>query len=164
LKLKKKKEEFTEKIHENKSHIERKTKTQLNKEKRKKEFGQQLRAERRKKNMKKDLERLEEIVQTLDNREDVLQERRDLKEIVKKDKENIPKKLGKYRFEDPPTAVLLSEELPKNLRSIPVVIDPFKERFQSFQKRNIIEVHHKLKRRQVAKFGRKLIDRHNMEL
>jgi hypothetical protein len=65
--------------------------------------------------------RLDDIVKKLDHKEEVLKERKQLKEVVKRDKEDQPKKLGKYRFEDPPTAVLLTEQLPKNLRSLPVV-------------------------------------------
>jgi len=113
--------------------------------------------------MKADLNRVEDIVAELEHKEDIQKEKRMVKQIIQKDHENRPKKLGRYRFEEPTKAVLLSEELPKNLRSLQVVVDPVKERFLSLQKRNIIEVRFKAKPQQRG-FGRKVINRKNMEL
>jgi len=50
------------------------------------------------------------------------------------------KHLGGEKYQKPEVEVLLTDELPENLRKLKSEHDPVLERFKSLQKRNIIEV------------------------
>ncbi len=125
---------------ENQPFLDRKTKADINKEKRKKDYGVQQKHQRLKKKQKQDIDRfaciytffwlifehrIDEIVKELEHTDEILKERLMVREIAQKDNENRTKKLGRYKFEEPKKAVLLTEELPKNLRSLPVSKPPF---------------------------------------
>ena len=71
--------------------------------------------------------------------------------------EGKPKRLGKHKFIEPDTAVAVSDELVATLRELKPDGNLLKDRFKSFQRRNIIEPrnrvlpHTKYKRKVVVK-------------
>lgn len=63
---------------------------------------------------------------------------------------SMPRRLGRLKFQAPDLDVQLSNELPSSLRSLKPEGSILKDRFKSFQKRNLIEP------RERAKFKRRL--------
>lgn len=64
------------------------------------------------------------------------------REKRRKEKEvNAPRRLGRDKYQAPElsTQILLKEDLPAHLRSLTAPVDPFSERFDSLQRRSIIE-------------------------
>jgi len=91
--------------------------------------------------MANDLARLTSIVQEIDKETKIHEEKR---ETEKKLEETREKKIrtGKSFLEEPVPRVLLTNELPNNLRSLKVSTagDLLQERLVQFQKRKMVEV------------------------
>jgi len=143
--------------------LKKKTKTQRNKEKKKRKLESQRQIQIQKKQFKKQLECLPEILAEIE--ETSVAKEIQKQEILKhKELENTTKtrKLGRYRFQEDRVPVLTTDKLPKTMRQISVnsVFNPLQERFHNLQKRNIIEVRHKV--RHINK-RTKVIEKWNMK-
>jgi len=112
----------------------------LNREKRKRQQELEVEEKKHQKKLRQDIDNIRQIIEEIDEKEDILEEHRMVKDIQHKEHENDPKKLGKYAFEEPIKPILLPEELPQHLRELKSVVDVAKDRFMSFQRRNMIEV------------------------
>jgi len=67
-------------------------------------------------------------------------EERKIKTTEKEEKAQFTtKRLGPEKFQKPEVEVLLTEQLPSKLRHVKSHFDPVKDRFKTFQKRNLIE-------------------------
>jgi len=127
----------------------KKTITDRNKEKRKLELGHELNEQKAKKRRLEDINRLPEIMKEIEMKEAEIVQEKEHKERIKEEYKSKPKKLGKYNFEDVPEDVLLTSEIPSTLRALKAQGNIYTDRFQSLQKRNIIEP------RKLVKFRRR---------
>lgn len=127
----------------------KKTITDRNKEKRKSELGYELNEQKAKKRRLEDIDRLPEIINEIETKEAEIIKEKEHKERIKEEYKSKPKKLGKYNFEDVPEDVLLTSEIPSTLRTLKTQGNIYTDRFQSLQKRNIIEP------RKLVKFRRR---------
>ncbi|XP_066065320.1 ribosome biogenesis protein NOP53 isoform X2 [Chamaea fasciata] len=82
-------------------------------------------------------------------RELQLQQRRLQRQRQRELREREPKRLGRLRYQEPGPEVQLSEELPESLRRLRPEGSVLRDRFKSFQRRNMIEP------RERAKFRRR---------
>lgn len=98
---------------------ERKTRAQRNKEKRLREQKRELRRQRTAHRKKQDLERLPEIVKSIETQEEQIE----LSTHANAKTLKPPKRLGPFRYEERSTVndVLLSEELPSSIREVAAV-------------------------------------------
>lgn len=90
------------------------------------------------KERRRQLARIHEIMKEIGQ-----EEKKSLDKILenrKKKRKSKIKRLGGEKYQPPEVEVLLSNELPENLRKLKSEHDPILERFNSLQKRNIIEV------------------------
>ncbi|CAJ0936621.1 unnamed protein product [Ranitomeya imitator] len=134
---------------------ERKTERQRKKEKEAKileDDGQKARqdAEKAERLRRQSLFQLKSIQTSLKTRQEELANRKKLRGEKQKAKALQPKRLGRLKYQEPDIDVLLSEELTDSLRRLKPEGSVTKDRFKSFQKRNLIEP------RERAKFKRKL--------
>ncbi|KAG9478189.1 hypothetical protein GDO78_013280 [Eleutherodactylus coqui] len=129
---------------------ERKTERQRKKEKEAKILRAGQEAERRERLRRQSLFQLKSIQASLKSRQDELLRRKKLREEKRKAEALQPKRLGRLKYQEPDLDVLLSEELTESLRKLKPEGSVIKDRFKSFQKRNLIEP------RERAKFKRKL--------
>jgi hypothetical protein len=60
------------------------------------------------------------------------------RELLRAEMAGRTKRLGKYRFREPATPVLAASDVPQNLRQAKEHVNLFRERFLSFQKRNML--------------------------
>jgi len=148
------------------AHLERKTKAERNKQTKRKLEETAAHEEEVQKKLKTDISNVESILAEIENEEKKskknIEERNKLKEKVRR---VGTKKLGRALYEEDSkvTHVLLTDELPKQLRNISAPeVDLMRERFQSYQRRNMIEV--KEKKNIYKKDTHKVIDKKNMEV
>lgn len=117
-------------------HVERKTKTERNREKRRKIHESTVQ-----KNFEAKLRRRE--LETLDQSLESIVKQETLRQVEKKepdyDKGQEIKKLGKIKYKEDEPEFLLPDELPGSMRRLPGKYSVLKDRFESLQKRNIIE-------------------------
>ncbi|XP_044124343.1 ribosome biogenesis protein NOP53 [Bufo gargarizans] len=129
---------------------ERKTERQRKKDKEAKFLRARQEAEKTERLRRQGLFQLKSIQTSLKSRQDELLRRKKLREKTQKAKALQPKRLGRLKYQEPDVDVLLSEELTESLRKLKPQGNVTKDRFKSFQKRNLIEP------RERAKFKRKL--------
>uniref|UniRef100_A0A6B2L5U0 Ribosome biogenesis protein NOP53 n=1 Tax=Arcella intermedia TaxID=1963864 RepID=A0A6B2L5U0_9EUKA len=121
-------------------HDPHKTQSEINKAKRKKQTIRDLKLKEKQKEARKRWELIDQFQKELEEEGEVEKAKKLLKEKRKLEKMFEPRKLGSEKFEKPDVEVLLPEQLPKTLRHIRCISsDPLRDRFVSFQKRNIIE-------------------------
>uniref|UniRef100_A0A8B9P8P5 Ribosome biogenesis protein NOP53 n=1 Tax=Apteryx owenii TaxID=8824 RepID=A0A8B9P8P5_APTOW len=75
--------------------------------------------------------------------------RRQLRQAKRRERDALPRRLGRLRYEAPSLEVQLSDELPESLRALKPEGSVLHDRFKSLQRRNLIEP------RERAKFKRK---------
>ncbi|XP_056395629.1 ribosome biogenesis protein NOP53 [Hyla sarda] len=129
---------------------ERKTERQRKKEKEVKIQKTRLEAEKTERLRRQSLFQLKSIQTSLKSRQEELLKRKRLREEKRKAKALQPKRLGRLKYQEPDVDLKLSEELTDSLRKLKPEGSVIKDRFKSFQKRNLIEP------RERAKFKRKL--------
>ncbi|XP_068106768.1 ribosome biogenesis protein NOP53 [Hyperolius riggenbachi] len=129
---------------------ERKTERQRKKEKEARKLKARQDAEKKEKQKRQGLFQLKSIYTSLKARQAELLRRKQLREEKRRLRAVQPHRLGRLRYQEPDVDVLLSEELTDSLRKLKPEGSLAKERFKSFQKRNLIEP------RERAKFKRKL--------
>ncbi|CAO3693878.1 unnamed protein product [Umbelopsis ramanniana] len=120
--------------------IRKKTRTERNRLRRAKENKWLEDRRRREKALNKELHKLDEIQQMVvdieQETEEKTRQRQERQEA--KEKAGLPR-LGKYYVPKAPIEVQLTEELSESLRTLKPEGNAFKDRFNSLQKRNIIE-------------------------
>ncbi|CAI9553330.1 unnamed protein product [Staurois parvus] len=129
---------------------ERKTERQRKKAKEAKILKAQQEAEKTDRQRRQGLFQLKSIHASLKSRQSELLRRKQLREEKRKLQALQPRRLGRLKYQEPDIDVLLSEELTDSLRKLKPEGSLAKDRFKSFQKRNLIEP------RERAKFKRKL--------
>ncbi|KAM4019288.1 ribosome biogenesis protein NOP53 [Anomaloglossus baeobatrachus] len=129
---------------------ERKTERQRKKEKEAKILKARQDAEKTERLRRQTLFQLKSIQTSLKSRQDELANRKKLRGEKQKAKALQPKRLGRLKYQEPDIDILLSDELTDSLRKLKPEGSVTKDRFKSFQKRNLIEP------RERAKFKRKL--------
>ncbi|XP_073405229.1 ribosome biogenesis protein NOP53 [Dendrobates tinctorius] len=129
---------------------ERKTERQRKKEKEAKILKARQDSEKTERLRRQSLFQLKSIQTSLKSRQEELAKRKKLRGEKQKAKALQPKRLGRLKYQEPDIDVLLSEELTDSLRRLKPEGSVTKDRFKSFQKRNLIEP------RERAKFKRKL--------
>ncbi|XP_073497717.1 ribosome biogenesis protein NOP53 [Phyllobates terribilis] len=129
---------------------ERKTERQRKKEKEAKILKARQDAEKTERLRRQSLFQLKSIQTSLKSRQEELANRKKLCGEKQKAKALQPKRLGRLKYQEPDIDILLSEELTDSLRRLKPEGSVTKDRFKSFQKRNLIEP------RERAKFKRKL--------
>ncbi|KAM9984400.1 hypothetical protein ACTFIZ_004090 [Dictyostelium cf. discoideum] len=85
---------------------------------------------------------IDEVLDTLKEVEEAEQVAKELnkKRVEKKSLNNMPRRLGKYKLSESSEPILLTHELPKSLSTLRNNnYNPLKDRYQSLQKRHIIE-------------------------
>lgn len=92
------------------------------------------------------VKKLEKELETRDVVKKALADRREEKSL------NQPRRLGKQKYEKPEltTQIILKSRLPKHLRAMPQPVDLLSERFDSLQRRSIIEPREKRRPAKVA--------------
>ncbi|XP_075692342.1 ribosome biogenesis protein NOP53 [Rhinoderma darwinii] len=129
---------------------ERKTERQRKKEKEAKTLKARQETEKTERLRRQGLFQLKSIQTTLKSRQNELLRRKKLRDENRKAKALQPKRLGRLKYQEPDIDILLSEELTDSLRKLKPEGSVTKDRFKSFQKRNLIEP------RERAKFKRLL--------
>ncbi|XP_073454789.1 ribosome biogenesis protein NOP53 [Aquarana catesbeiana] len=129
---------------------ERKTERQKKKQKEAKFLKARQEKEKTERLRRQSLFQLKSIYASLKSRQAELLRRKKLREEKRKLQSLQPRRLGRLKYQEPDIAVLLSEELTDSLRKLKPEGSLAKDRFKSFQKRNLIEP------RERAKFKRKL--------
>jgi len=117
----------------------------------------ELKAQRRK------FEKLPQLIKELNEKEllDMKQQEEKTKRKVESQRVKT-KKLGPHRFDEGPKPVLLSAELPNNLRSLQPPVSLFTERFKSLQKRNLLEPRKKVT--QKRKYKKKTFEKRTSKM
>lgn len=77
----------------------------------------------------------------VEKEEKVAELRHQLRERLAEEAESRPRQIGRHKLVREKPLVLLSDELPDSLRHLQAVGNPARDRFRSFQKRNMIETH-----------------------
>ncbi|KAM8954468.1 ribosome biogenesis protein NOP53 [Pelodytes ibericus] len=129
---------------------ERKTERQRKKEKEAKLLKAKLETEKNVKKRGQELFQLRSIRAEVTQRQAELVQRKEKRTEQRKADALKPKRLGRLKYKEGDVDVLLSDELPGTLRKLKPEGSIAKDRFKSFQKRNLIEP------RERAKFKRKL--------
>lgn len=119
--------------------IDKKTRTDRNKEKRRKIHEAIVSQNQEKKRRRKELESLDAQLEDIEQTTKILEKQKELKQLAKANDGYKYKKLGKIKFREDEPEFLLTEELPGSLRRIPGKYSLMKDRFDSLKKRNIIE-------------------------
>jgi len=114
------------------------TRTQRNKMKRKKELMLQHRRALREQRQNQVFERMEEMISTIAEEEEVQQKKVDDRQQLRAAREQT-KKLGKLRYQEKPVDFLYTDELPTSLRSLKPSNNLAYELFNNFEKRNMLE-------------------------
>ncbi|XP_030633173.1 ribosome biogenesis protein NOP53 [Chanos chanos] len=128
---------------------EKKTEKQRKKEKAEKIKEMQRRAERQAISRRQQLFQLRSIHAELKKREQRTKLRQSQRKARQEAQKAMPRRLGRLKYQDPDLDVQLSDELAGSLRTLKPEGSVLKDRFKSFQKRNLIEP------RERAKFKRK---------
>ncbi|XP_030074951.1 ribosome biogenesis protein NOP53 [Microcaecilia unicolor] len=128
---------------------EKKTERQRKREKEARALTLKLQAEKAVKQKQQELFQLRSIKTEVKHREEELSQRKVKRAEKRKAQAARTRRLGKLKYEAPDTEVQLSEELTGSLRTLKPEGSILKDRFKSFQKRNLIEP------RERAKFKRK---------
>ncbi|XP_041918939.1 ribosome biogenesis protein NOP53 [Alosa sapidissima] len=131
------------------SQQEKKTERQRKKEKADKLKEQQRRTEREVTSKRQQLFQLRSIQLELKKREQRTRLRQSRRKALQLAQKTQPRRLGRLKFQNPDLDVQLSDELAGSLRRLKPEGSVLKDRFKSFQKRNMIEP------RERAKFKRK---------
>ncbi|XP_069042590.1 ribosome biogenesis protein NOP53 [Lepisosteus oculatus] len=128
---------------------EKKTEKQRKKEKLEREKEKQRKAQREQTERRQQLFRLRSIKTELQRGAQLTAERQERRRAQKERQKFQPRRLGRLKFEAPDLEVQLSTEISSCLRRLKPEGSVLKDRFKSFQKRNLIEP------RERAKFKRK---------
>ena len=120
-----------------------KTKVQRNREKREKYAQNVQKAKLEEKKKGQDLFRMRSMKREMALKEKVMEVRQQVKEVKKKEKRLLPATLSGTKFEENEIPLKLGEELTGNLRSLKPEGNILEERFNSFQKRNVVETRKK---------------------
>nr|XP_033812955.1 ribosome biogenesis protein NOP53 [Geotrypetes seraphini] len=128
---------------------EKKTERQRKREKETRVLAVKLQAEKTVKQKQQELFQLRSIKTKVKHREEELSQRKVKRAEKRKAQAARTRRLGKLKYEAPDTEVQLSQELAGSLRTLKPEGSILKDRFKSFQKRNLIEP------RERAKFKRK---------
>ena len=140
-----------------------KTRSERNRERRRKDHELRVIESKKKKAMKQQLEQLPEILKEIEEKEAEVKQRQLLREIKKKSEpeDSKPKKLGPNKFEETEPDYLLTEQLPESLRKLNNAnkFSLIRDRFKSLQKRNIIEP--RVKQRKVFRHERKRVEKYS---
>lgn len=131
---------------DNKKNIEygeRKTKAQRNREKRRKEHEEKMKMKQLMKQKRAELEKLDDFVKEIEEKEIIIEQQRKIKEILKQAEQYKIKKLGKLRYREELPEILTEDELPHSLRNLRANTSLLEDRFKSLQKRNLLEVRKK---------------------
>ncbi|CAH2314224.1 ribosome biogenesis NOP53 [Pelobates cultripes] len=129
---------------------EKKTERQRKKEKEARILKVKMEAEKSLKKHGQELFQLRSIRAEISQQQAESVRRKEKREEERKADAFKPKRLGRLKYQEGDVAVLLSDELPGTLRNLKPEGSIAKDRFKSFQKRNLIEP------RERAKFKRKL--------
>eukprot|EP01122_Echinamoeba_exundans_P014671 TRINITY_DN668_c0_g2_i1.p1 TRINITY_DN668_c0_g2~~TRINITY_DN668_c0_g2_i1.p1 ORF type:complete len:463 (+),score=132.97 TRINITY_DN668_c0_g2_i1:16-1404(+) len=147
--------------HVNQPWTGEKTKQERNRELRRKAHELKVIEAKQKKQFKQQLEKLPEIIKEIEDKEAEQKQRQQIKSIkMSSEPADIkPKKLGPYKYEEPEPDYLLSEQLPESLRTLNNAnkFSLLRDRFQSLQKRNIIEP--RVKQRRVYRYHKKRVEK-----
>lgn len=105
------------------------------------ELEKALEAKREIKRQRRELSNLKELRARLEEEEKDREARRIRRQTIREEKEeSAPPRLGKHRYEGDELRVMLSEELTGSLRQVKQEGLLLKDRFQSLQKRGVVEV------------------------
>lgn len=118
---------------------DKKTVTQRNKEKRKKQAELKVKKEKDRKAKKNEMQRLKAMKKAVRQMEIEKEEHAKYKAQLKEKFKDKPKVLGKLKYEAPDIEIKLTEELQPTLRQLKPEGHLLEDRFKSFQRRNIIE-------------------------
>eukprot|EP00898_Chlorokybus_atmophyticus_P001907 jgi/Chlat1/2717/Chrsp180S02880 len=128
---------------------EKHTRADLNKKKRAREQARLEAEVSRRKKLRKELDRLPEIESELGEEERARALRKLRLETSREDKrKELPRRLGKHKFEPEAPPVLLTEEVSGSLRQLKSVVSLTKDRFKSLQRRELIEPRVRVHRKQ----------------
>lgn len=108
-----------------------------------------------------DIERLPDLLTEVINEEEIFQQRSESRNERKQMEKMKTKKLGRYPFQEPKSNFPLTQSLRKPLRSLKETTDPLAEKFQNFQRRNLIEVRYQARYFQNP---RKIYNKKNMDI
>ncbi|XP_060761719.1 ribosome biogenesis protein NOP53 [Neoarius graeffei] len=128
---------------------EKKTEKQRKREKAERMKELQKKAEKKLLNSRQQLFQLRSISADMKRRELRTKVRQAKRKTKQETEKALPRRLGKLKFQAPDLEVQLSDELAGSLRTLKPEGSVLKDRFKSFQKRNLIEP------RERAKFKRK---------
>ncbi|XP_056612054.1 ribosome biogenesis protein NOP53, partial [Triplophysa dalaica] len=128
----------------------KKTEKQRRKEKEERIKELQKKAERQVIDRRQQLFQLRSIRANLKTQEQVTKMRQAQRKAKQEAEKSMPRRLGILKFQTPDLDVQLSDELPGSLRCLKPEGSILKDRFKSFQKRNLIEP------RERAKYKRRL--------
>jgi len=136
---------------------EKKTERQRRDEKADKRKEQQRLSEREVTSRRQQLFQLRSIKSALRNRDKLTRLRQSQRKIRQLAQKTQPRRLGRLKFQTPDLEVQLSDELAGSLRRLKPEGSILKDRFMSFQKRNMIEPREraKFKRRYKLKYVEK---------
>ncbi|XP_043974750.1 ribosome biogenesis protein NOP53 [Gambusia affinis] len=129
---------------------QKKTEKQIKKEKAEKLKEQQRLTSRRQTEQQQQLFQLRSIKASIRQQEEKTKSKQMRRRVKQEAQKAQPRRLGKLKFQAPDLDVQLSDELAGSLRQLKPEGSILKDRFKSFQKRNLIEP------RERAKFKRKL--------
>uniref|UniRef100_A0A3B5L7E9 Ribosome biogenesis protein NOP53 n=1 Tax=Xiphophorus couchianus TaxID=32473 RepID=A0A3B5L7E9_9TELE len=129
---------------------QKKSEKQIKKEKAEKFKEQQRLTSRRQTERQQQLFQLRSIKASIRQQEEKTKSKQMQRRIKQEAQKAQPRRLGKLKFQAPDLDVQLSDELAGSLRQLKPEGSILKDRFKSFQKRNLIEP------RERAKFKRKL--------
>uniref|UniRef100_M3ZK52 Ribosome biogenesis protein NOP53 n=1 Tax=Xiphophorus maculatus TaxID=8083 RepID=M3ZK52_XIPMA len=129
---------------------QKKSEKQIKKEKAEKLKEQQRLTSRRQTERQQQLFQLRSIKASIRQQEEKTKSKQMQRRIKQEAQKAQPRRLGKLKFQAPDLDVQLSDELAGSLRQLKPEGSILKDRFKSFQKRNLIEP------RERAKFKRKL--------
>jgi len=126
--------------HVNLPNVDKKTRTVINKQRKKRKAEHELEEEQTSKKQHQDIDNMSALLEEIQDEEVARQEKQLAKERLEKDHELDPKKIGKHKLDEGIKQVVLTEDLPKQLRHLKPIGNPIKDRFVNLQKRNLIEV------------------------
>lgn len=132
--------------------VKKHTRADLNKKKRVKEQSRLEEQSRKRAKVQRDVLRLSEITREIENEEDN-KHREWLRRTISKQEKLAqgPPHLGKYKFKPQPIQVHLSEEISGSLRKVKGCCTLARERYNSLQKRGLLEPRLPVKRRALKK-------------
>jgi len=125
---------------------DKKTTTQRNKDKRKKDAELKIRKEKERKAKKNEMMRLKSLKKAVRQVELEKAEHAKHKAEIKEKYKDKPKILGKLKYEAPEIEIKLTDELQPTLRELKPEGHLLEDRFKSLQRRNIIEPRKRAKR------------------